>query len=83
MVVTVARAPDSACVAPGRAGAHKAALMYVDRGKAAVPANGPASNVSQPHPQTGDWVANESGAHSFDLELIEIVMPADFETVTD
>jgi len=34
-------------------------------------------------PQTGDSVANESGSHSFDLELIEIVMPAEFETVTD
>lgn len=52
------------------------------RGKAAAPANGPASNVSQPRPQTGDSVANESGAHSSDLELLEIVMPADFETVT-
>ena len=34
-------------------------------------------------PQTGDCVANGSGAHSFDLELIEIVTPADFETVED
>ena len=33
-------------------------------------------------PQTGDCVANESGAHSSDLELIEIVAPAEFETVT-
>ena len=32
-------------------------------------------------PQTGDYVANESGAHSSDLELIEIVMPGDFKTV--
>ena len=41
-----------------------------NRGKAAVPANGPAANVSQPLPQTGDCVANESGVHSSDLELI-------------
>jgi len=34
-------------------------------------------------PQTGDYVANESGAHPSDLELIEIVMPADFETIND
>jgi len=34
-------------------------------------------------PQTGDCVANESGARPSDLELIEIVMPADFKTVTD
>jgi hypothetical protein len=34
-------------------------------------------------PQTGDCVANESGAYSSDLELIEIVMPADFRTVSD
>jgi hypothetical protein len=34
-------------------------------------------------PQTGDCVANESGAYSSDLELIEIVMPAEFETVND
>ena len=33
-------------------------------------------------PQTGDCVANESGAHTSDLELIEIVAPAEFETVT-
>jgi hypothetical protein len=33
-------------------------------------------------PQTGDSVANESGAHASDLELIEIVLPAEFETVT-
>ncbi|HZP92657.1 MAG TPA: hypothetical protein VFB20_07225 [Burkholderiales bacterium] len=26
---------------------------------------------------------NESGAHCDDLELIEIVMPADFQTVDD
>jgi hypothetical protein len=58
-------------------------MMSIDnRGKASVPASGPAANVSQPLPQTGDCVANESGAHSSDLELIEIVMPADFKTVT-
>jgi hypothetical protein len=34
-------------------------------------------------PQTGDFVANESGAYGSDLELIEIVMPADFQTVND
>ena len=34
-------------------------------------------------PQTGDYVANESGAYSSDLELIEIVMPVDFETIND
>lgn len=33
-------------------------------------------------PQTGDSVANESGAHTSDLELLEIVMPSEFETVT-
>jgi len=31
----------------------------------------------------GDYVANESGAYNSDLELIEIVMPADFETISD
>ena len=41
------------------------------------------SSLWRTFPQTGDCVANESGAHSSDLELIEIVMPADFETVTD
>ena len=34
-------------------------------------------------PQAGDSVANVSGAHGSDLEPIEIVMPADFETVND
>jgi hypothetical protein len=34
-------------------------------------------------PQTGDSVANESGAHTSDLELIEIVLPADFRTEND
>jgi len=34
-------------------------------------------------PQTGDCVANECGAYSSDLESIEIVMPAEFETVND
>lgn len=41
------------------------------------------SSLWRAYPQTGDYVANESGAHSFDLELLEIVMPADFDTVTD
>jgi hypothetical protein len=41
------------------------------------------SSLWRAFPQTGDCVANESGAHSSDLELIEIVMPADFATVTD
>ena len=34
-------------------------------------------------PQTGDSVANESGAYSSDLKFLEIVMPAEFETVSD
>jgi hypothetical protein len=34
-------------------------------------------------PQTGDSVANVSDAHTSGLELIEIVMPADFETIND
>ena len=33
-------------------------------------------------PQTGASVANESGAYSSDLELLEIVMPEEFQTVT-
>ena len=41
------------------------------------------SSLWRAFPQTGDCVANESGAYSSDLELIEIVMPADFKTVTD
>lgn len=41
------------------------------------------SSLWRPCPQTGDSVANESGAHTSDLELLEIVMPADFETVTE
>ncbi|MEX0959940.1 MAG: hypothetical protein WDZ63_11695 [Burkholderiales bacterium] len=34
-------------------------------------------------PRTGAFGANESGAHASDLELIEMVMPADFETIDD
>jgi hypothetical protein len=34
-------------------------------------------------PQTGAFGANESGAHRSELELIEIVMPADFQTIDD
>ena len=34
------------------------------------------------YPRAGDSVANVSGAHTSDLELLEIVMPAEFETVT-
>jgi hypothetical protein len=34
-------------------------------------------------PRTGAFGANESGAHSSDLELIEMVMPADFKTIDD
>jgi hypothetical protein len=41
------------------------------------------SSLWRAYPQTGDSVANESGAHTSDLELLEIVMPAEFETVSD
>jgi hypothetical protein len=41
------------------------------------------SSLCRACPQTGDYVANESGAYSSDLALLEIVMPADFKTVTD
>jgi len=41
------------------------------------------SSLWRAFPQTGDSVANESGAHTSDLKLLEIVMPADFETVSD
>ena len=41
------------------------------------------SSLWRTFPQTGDCVANESGAYSSDLELLEIVMPADFRTVVD
>jgi len=34
-------------------------------------------------PQAGACGANESGAHGSDLELIEIVSPADFQTIDD
>ena len=42
----------------------------------------PPSSLWRACPQTGDSVANESGAHTSDLELIEIVLPAEFNTVT-
>jgi hypothetical protein len=41
------------------------------------------SSLWRTFPQTGDCVANEFGAYSSDLELIEIVMPADFRTEND
>jgi len=41
------------------------------------------SSLWRTFPRTGDCVANESGAYSSDLELQEIVMPADFRTVVD
>jgi hypothetical protein len=34
-------------------------------------------------PQTGACGANVSGAHSSDLEAMEIVSPADFATIDD
>ena len=40
------------------------------------------SSLWRAYPQAGDYLANESGAHTSGLDLIEIVLPADFETVT-